>query len=85
MRIYRQLKAILNEALDAPDRWTFSDLAIAPPLEDEFERLSLYHETSGGEAALARMRRDNAIRVGGHAPELPVPAPFRALETTPAK
>src|SRR4029077_14551620 len=38
------------------------------PQADEFERLSLYHETTGGEAALARMRRDDAIRVSGHAP-----------------
>jgi hypothetical protein len=43
------------------------DIAIAPPQQDEFERLSLYHETSGGEAALARKRRDDAIRTGGQA------------------
>ena len=65
LRVYRQLKAVLNEALTAPDRWTYSDIAIAPPQQDEFERLSLYHETTGGEAALARKRRDDAIRSGG--------------------
>ncbi|HET7806829.1 MAG TPA: radical SAM protein [Pseudolabrys sp.] len=67
LRVYRQLRAILNEALAAPDRWTYTDIAIAPPQQDEFERLSLYHETTGGEAALARKRRDDAIRGGGHA------------------
>ena len=67
LRVYRQLRAVLNEALAAPDRWTYTDIAIAPPQQDEFERLSLYHETTGGEAALARKRRDDAIRVGGHA------------------
>ena len=36
-RIYRQFKAILNEALAAPDRWSYSDIAIAPPRQDEFE------------------------------------------------
>src|SRR5215475_3192599 len=66
LRVYRQLRAMLNEALAAPDRWTYTDIAIAPPQQDEFERLSLYHETSGGEAALARKRRDDAIRAGGH-------------------
>jgi hypothetical protein len=66
VRMYRRLKAILNEALAAPDRWTYRDLAITPPDKDEFERLSLYHETTGGVAALARKRRDDVIRAGGH-------------------
>ena len=61
-RIYRQFKRILDEALVAPDRWTYSDVAIAPPAQDEFEAMALYHETTGGEAALARKRRDDAIR-----------------------
>ena len=51
----------------APDRWTYTDLAIAPPRADEFEALDLYHATSGGEAALARKRRDDAIRNSKHA------------------
>jgi Radical SAM superfamily len=63
-RVYKRFKAMLDEALGAPDRWTYSDLAIAPPQTDEFEALDLYHATSGGEAALARMRRDDAIRDG---------------------
>ena len=61
-RVYKRFKAMLDEALAAPDRWTYSDLAIAPPQADEFEALDLYHATSGGEAALARKRRDDAIR-----------------------
>ena len=40
----------------------FSDIAIAPPEANEFEALELYHATSGGEAALARKRRDDIIR-----------------------
>ncbi len=62
--VYRRFKAALDAAEAAPDRWTYSDLAIAPPKPDEFEALDLYHATSGGEAALARMRRDEAIRHG---------------------
>jgi len=67
LRVYRELRAVLNETLAAPDRWAYTDIAIAPPQQDEFERLSLYHETTGGEAALARKRRDDAIRSSGHA------------------
>jgi hypothetical protein len=66
-KVYRRCKAALDSALAAPDRWTYSDLAIAPPQGDEFDALELYHATAGGEAALARKRRDEAIRSGiGH-------------------
>jgi hypothetical protein len=62
--VYRQCKAMLREALEASDRWSYSDIAIAAPRADEFEALDLYHATTGGEAALARKRRDDAIREG---------------------
>jgi hypothetical protein len=45
-----------------PDRWSYTDLAIQPPWEDELDTLDFYHATSGGEAAVARMRRDDAAR-----------------------
>jgi hypothetical protein len=61
-RVYRQFKAMRAEVMAAPDRWTYSDLAITPPNAAEFEDLALYHQTTGGEAALARKRRDDAIR-----------------------
>jgi hypothetical protein len=64
-RVYRQCKAMLDAALKAPDRWSYSDLAIAPPEADEFEALDLYHATMGGEAALERKYRDDAIRARG--------------------
>jgi len=48
--------------LRAPDRWTYTDLAIAPPGDDELDTLDLYQATSGGEAAVARVRRDDAAR-----------------------
>ena len=71
--VYRRFNAMLEEALEAADRWTYSDLAIAPPQADEYEALDLYHATSGGEAALARKRRDDAIRVNSQA-KRPEPA-----------
>ena len=59
---WRKSAKIRKEVLADPDRWTYTDLAIAPPLDNEFEALDLYHATTGGEAALARMRRDDQIR-----------------------
>jgi hypothetical protein len=56
------VKAIHKEVLAAPDGLTYTDIAIAPPQEDELDTLDLYHATSGGEAALARQRRHDAIR-----------------------
>jgi len=64
--VYRRARRTLDEVLAAPNRWTYTDLAIAPPRDDELETLDLYHATSGGEAALARKRRDDAIRSGVH-------------------
>ena len=69
--VYRRTRAMLTQIEAAPDRWTYSDLAIAPPLANEFETLDLYHATSGGEAALERKRRDEAIRAGAHSPVHP--------------
>jgi hypothetical protein len=53
----------LKEVLAAPDRWTYSDLAIARPGNDESDRLDLYHATAGSEAALACKRRKDRLRV----------------------
>jgi hypothetical protein len=64
LSVYRKCKAILDEVLAAPDRWDYSDIAIAPPKDDEFQALDLYHATAGGESALARKYRDDAIRAG---------------------
>ncbi len=80
LRVYLRCKAMLKAALNAPDRWTYSDLAIAAPKADEFEALDLYHATTGGEAALKRKFRDDAIRANTQhdeasmQPELPVEA-----------
>jgi Radical SAM superfamily len=62
LRVYLRTKKMLDRAMKSPDRWTYTDLAIAAPESDEFEALDLYHATTGGEEALARMRRDETIR-----------------------
>jgi Radical SAM superfamily len=61
--VYRRANAILKGVLSASDRWTYTDQAIAPTQEAEFDTLDLYHATNGGEGALARKRRDDALRV----------------------
>ena len=60
--VYKECKTILDQVLASPDRWSYSDLAISPPDNDEFEALDLYHVTAGGEDALARKYRNDAIR-----------------------
>jgi hypothetical protein len=60
-KVYRRCRAALTEALQAPDRYTYSDLAIAPPKDEELQTLDLYHLTRGGEAALAKKRHDEEI------------------------
>jgi hypothetical protein len=60
--LYRQWRAVYRQVLAAPDRYTYSDLAITPSCDEELETLDLYHATSGGELALARKRRGDAVR-----------------------
>jgi hypothetical protein len=60
--VYRQFKAIKREVERAPDRWTYSDIAIEPLRENELESLDLFHATRGGEDALARKHRHELIK-----------------------
>ena len=66
-RFFLKTRKVLKAALEAPDRWTYSDLAIEPPRNDEFEQLELYHATTGGEAALARKALGDSIRSASQA------------------
>ncbi len=71
---FSSTRRILNEVLAAPDRWTYSDIAIETPKDDEFEQLELYHATAGGEAALARKKLGDSVR------SAPAPVPAQAAE-----
>ncbi len=62
LAVYRDAMRMLRQVLRAPDRWSYTDLAIAPPRDDELDTLDLYHATSGGEAAVARVRREATAR-----------------------
>ena len=74
LQFFLRARRIMKEVLEAPDRSTYSDLAIEPPRDDEFEQLSLYHATSGGEAALARKALGDSIRDAPTPPTVPVAA-----------
>ena len=66
--VYRRYTKILKQCLEAPDRWTYSDLAIAPPGEEELDTLELFRATRGGDEAVAKKRKEDdartALRVG---------------------
>ena len=51
-----------RQVLAAPDRATYADLAITPPEAEEYDTLDLYHATRGGEEAVAKKRRTDAVR-----------------------
>jgi hypothetical protein len=69
--VYRTLRAAVKAVKADPNRASYTDIAITPQVEGEFDSLDLYHATRGGEAALARKRRDDAIRAGSHSPTAP--------------
>ena len=54
--------------------WQRSSRKQREPKSDEFEQLSLYHATSGGEAALARKALGDDIRGTPQTPSVAVPA-----------
>ena len=74
LRFFLRARAIMKEVLAAPDRSTYSDLAIEPPRDDEFEQLSLYTATSGGEAALKRKALGDSIRDAPRPPPIKISA-----------
>jgi hypothetical protein len=62
LSIIRQVHKLLKQTLADPDRLAYTDLAMAAPQADEFDSLNLYRLTKGGEAAVARRRRDDLLR-----------------------
>jgi hypothetical protein len=62
LAVYRDARRALKQVLRAPDRGSYTDLAIATQREDEFDALELYHATTGGQAAVDRVRREAAAR-----------------------
>ena len=58
---FRRQKAVLKRVLTDPDRHAYSDLAIRPLEDNELKALDLFHETRGGEEAVAKERRQEAL------------------------
>ena len=69
---YRLLRRVERD----PNAAAYRDLAITPPAADELETLAMFHETSGGEAAVAKKRREDELRQGGKAPGRRVISPL---------
>jgi hypothetical protein len=60
-RGFRREKALLKRVLNDPDRHDYTDLATRPLGHNELEALDLFHETRGGEEAVARQHRQDAL------------------------
>jgi len=50
----RNAYRICNRVMRDPNKSAYSDIAISPPEEDELETLTMFTETSGGAAAVAK-------------------------------
>jgi radical SAM superfamily enzyme YgiQ (UPF0313 family) len=60
-RGFRREKALLKRILADPDRHAYEDLATRPLGHNELEALDLFHETRGGEEAVAKQHRQEAL------------------------
>ena len=60
-RGFRQEKQVLRRVLEDPGRYDYADLATRPLLDNELAALDLFHETAGGEAAVAKQKRQEAL------------------------
>lgn len=75
---YRQWKRACRRVLSDPDRLNYTDVAIRPVTPEELDTLDMFHETSGGEAFVEKVRAREPKRLAGevtHAP-LAQPAPL---------
>jgi hypothetical protein len=60
-RGFRRAKGLLKRIVEDPARWDYEDLATRPLGHNELESLDLFHETRGGEAAVAKQQRQEAL------------------------
>jgi hypothetical protein len=65
-RMYRNAARIVRKVESDPRRYEYTDLAITPVTADEIETLDLFHETAGGEAAVERKLKQDAILEAVH-------------------
>jgi hypothetical protein len=60
-RGFRKAKGLLKRIVEDPARWDYDDLATRPLGHNELESLDLFHETRGGEEAVAKVARQEAL------------------------
>jgi hypothetical protein len=62
-RIYFEARRIIQKVKADPARASYMDTALSPAAEDDFEHLAIFTETAGAEAAIARKKTQDRIRV----------------------
>jgi hypothetical protein len=66
IRIYARLAwqawRIGRKVKHDPRRHDYMDLALSPVVEEDMDKLALFHETAGGEAAIAKVRNEDLAR-----------------------
>jgi Radical SAM superfamily len=62
-RLYSEGRRIIEKVKADPNRASYMDTALSPAAEDDFEHLAIFTETAGAEAAIARKRTQDRIRV----------------------
>ncbi|MGZ8361564.1 MAG: hypothetical protein ACXWUX_13670, partial [Allosphingosinicella sp.] len=65
-RMYRKAAEIVRRVERDPNRYEYMDAAILPVTEAELGTLDLFHETAGGEAAVARKLKQDALLEAVH-------------------
>jgi hypothetical protein len=71
-RGFRREKALIKRILADPARYDYTDVSLQPPAPDEFETLALFQETSGGTAAVAKRRAQDARTEGARLARQPM-------------
>ncbi len=62
VRILARLYPLYRRIKKAPDRYSYTDLALSEASEAEFESLAMFTETQGGDNAVAARRRHDDIK-----------------------
>ena len=58
-RLFREGRRIARKVRSDAERYSYSDTAIMPALEEDFDNLAIFAETAGAGAAVARKRAEN--------------------------
>jgi radical SAM superfamily enzyme len=61
-RLIWQVWSIGRRVLNDPRRHEYMDLALTPVDDEDMDKLALFHETAGGEAAVAKVRNEDLAR-----------------------